>query len=76
MSAKENDRFQQLLQELTGLLDDLANERFINAQKLKHVAPGDYPYGEGMHDGLNYAAEGLAKILRRHQVDPETKSNQ
>ena len=27
---------------------------------------GDYSYGEGMHDGLRYAAGGLTSILRRH----------
>ncbi len=55
-----------LAQELIALFEDLQIEQKINAKKLESVAPGEYPYGEGMHDGLRYAAEGLVKILRRH----------
>ena len=74
MKSKEDDRIQQLIQDLTTLQDDLANEQFINAKKLENVSPGDYSYGEGMHDGLNYAAEGLARILRRHNVNSGSTS--
>lgn len=62
----ENDLLPQLAQELVALFEDLANERLINAKKLENAPPGSYPYGEGMHDGLRYAAAGLESILKRH----------
>jgi len=62
----ENENFEQLGQELIDLLNDLLNEQQINSKKLESVSPGDYSYGEGMHDGLRYATSGLTSILRRH----------
>jgi hypothetical protein len=63
----ENDLLPQLAQELIALFEDLTNERLINAKKLEN-APGSYPYGEGMHDGLRYAAAGLESILKRYNL--------
>ena len=62
----ENALLPQLTQELIALWEDLATERLINAKKLENSPPGSYPYGEGMHDGLRYAAEGLESILKRY----------
>jgi hypothetical protein len=62
----ENQNLEQLKQDLLGLFEDLANERLINAKKLENAPPGSYPYGEGMHDGLRYAAAGLEDILKRY----------
>lgn len=62
----ENTLSPQLAQDLIALWEDLANERLINAKKLENSPPGSYPYGEGMHDGLRYAAGGLKSILKRH----------
>lgn len=60
-SAEE--KLEQVKQDLRRLFEDLANEQLINAKKLENSPPGSYPYGEGMHDGLRYAAAGLEKIL-------------
>lgn len=62
----ENEKLAQLAQDLVALFEDLANERLINAKKLEKAPPGSYPYGEGMHDGLRYAAAGLESVLMRH----------
>jgi hypothetical protein len=62
----ENETLGQLAQDLIALFEDLANERLINAKKIEKAPPGSYPYGEGMHDGLRYAAAGLESILQRH----------
>jgi hypothetical protein len=59
----EDETLEQLKQDLLVLFEDLSNERLINAKKLENAPPGSYPYGEGMHDGLRYAAAGLEKIL-------------
>ena len=67
MEAK-NELLPQLTQELMALWEDLANERLINAKKLENSPPGSYPYGEGMHDGLRYAAAGLESILKRYNL--------
>lgn len=64
----ENEKLAQLAQDLVALFEDLANERLINAKKLEKAPPGSYPYGEGMHDGLRYAAEGLEDVLKRHNL--------
>jgi hypothetical protein len=55
-----------LASDLQALLADITLERRINAVKVSQAPPGAYPYGEGMHDGLRYAAEGLEKILLRY----------
>lgn len=55
-----------LVADLQTLLADITQERRINALKVSQAPPGAYPYGEGMHDGLRYASEGLEKILLRH----------
>jgi hypothetical protein len=62
----EAEQLGQLIQDLVALYEDLANERFINAAKLEQSPPGSYPYGEGMHDGLRYAASGLETVLKRY----------
>ena len=62
----EDEKLEQLAQELRALMEDLANERLINAKKIEKAPPGSYPYGEGMHDGLRYAAAGLESILQRY----------
>ena len=62
----EDEKLTQLAQDLLILFEDLANERLINAKKVEKAPPGGYPYGEGMHDGLRYAAAGLESILQRH----------
>lgn len=62
----ENKLLPQLTQDLIALFEDLSNERLINSKKLENSPPGSYPYGEGMHDGLRYAAGGLENILKRH----------
>ena len=62
----EAEKLAQLTQDLIALIEDLANERLINAKKLEKAPPDGYPYGEGMHDGLRYAAAGLENILKRH----------
>ncbi len=59
----EDEKLEQLKQDLLVLFEDLSNERLINAKKLENAPPGHYPYGEDMHDGLRYAAAGLEKIL-------------
>lgn len=56
--------------DLLALLADIMQERRINALKVSQALPGGYPYGEGMHDGLRYAGEGLEKILLRHGLLP------
>jgi hypothetical protein len=62
----ENEKLEQLAHDLKALMEDLANERLINAKKIEKASPGGYPYGEGMHDGLRYAAAGLKSILQRY----------
>lgn len=62
----ENDKLTQLDRDLIVLFEDLANERLINAKKVEKAPARGYPYGEGMHDGLRYAAAGLETILQRH----------
>lgn len=64
----EQEKSVQLAQDLLALFEDLANERLINAKKIEKAPPGSYPYGEGMHDGLRYAAAGLESILKRHDL--------
>ncbi len=55
-----------LATDLLALLADITQERRINALKVSQAPSGAYPYGEGMHDGLRYAGQGLEKILQRH----------
>ncbi len=55
-----------LVADLQTLLADITQERRINALKVSQAPPGAYPYGEGMHDGLRYAGEGLENILLRY----------
>lgn len=62
------EQFAQLKQELLTLYEDLNLERLINKTKIANSPPGSYPYGEGMHDGLRYAAAGLEAILSRHNL--------
>ena len=62
----QREKVLDLTRDLTALLEDLSNERRINAQKLAKAPPSGYSYGEGMHDGLRYAAEALESTLRRH----------
>ncbi|MCK6630684.1 MAG: hypothetical protein L6R45_36655 [Anaerolineae bacterium] len=62
----EDEKLEQLAQDLLALFEDLANERLINAKKIEKTPPGSYPYGEGMYDGLRYAAAGLESVLKRH----------
>lgn len=64
----ENEKLAQLAQDLLALFEDLANERLINAKKIEKAPPGSYSYGEGMHDGLRYAAGGLESVLKRHNL--------
>jgi hypothetical protein len=62
------EQFAQLKQELLTLYEDLNLERLINKTKIANSPPGSYPYGEGMHDGLRYAAAGLEAILSRYNL--------
>jgi hypothetical protein len=64
--ALEPEKLEQLQQDLLALYEDLNNEWLINKAKIENSPPGSYPYGEGMHDGLRYAAAGLENILRRY----------
>lgn len=62
----DEEKLKQLAQDLRGLYEDLNNERLINKTKIANSPPGSYPYGEGMHDGLRYAAAGLENILTQY----------
>lgn len=62
----QTKQLEELRQDLLVLLADMDNERKINALKVAQSPPGAYAYGEGMHDGLRYAAEGLENLLKRH----------
>lgn len=62
----DEEKLKQLTQDLHNLYQDLNNERLINKTKIANSPPGSYPYGEGMHDGLRYAADGLESILTQY----------
>ncbi len=62
----DEEKLSQLVQDLRALYEDLDNERLINKTKIANSPPGSYPYGEGMHDGLRYAAAGLENILAQY----------
>ena len=62
----DEEKLKQLAQDLRSLYEDLNNERLINKTKIANSPPGSYPYGEGMHDSLRYAAAGLESILTQY----------
>jgi hypothetical protein len=56
-----------LVQGLRALLGRIAEEVDFNDAK------GTAPYRLGMHDGLRFAEEAVADLLRRHGYDAETR---
>jgi hypothetical protein len=56
-----------LVEGLRALLARIAEEVDFNDAK------GTAPYRLGMHDGLRFAEEAVADLLRRHGYDAETR---
>lgn len=71
----DEEKLKQLQQALLALHADLNNERLINKTKIANSPPGSYPYGEGMHDGLRYAAAGLENILIHYGLMTPTQAD-
>jgi len=57
---------EKLADGLQALLARIAEEIAFNDAK------GDAPYRLGMHDGLRFAEDAIADLLRRHGHDAET----
>jgi hypothetical protein len=66
--ARVADAGGDLVEGLRALLARIAEEVDFNDAK------GTAPYRLGMHDGLRFAEEAVADLLRRHGYEAETRA--